>query len=65
MSQNLKEAHHTVNGVDTDILIHIQDLIDTPEEIPFWANKLAEKTGKSIEEATKLINHHLGESFFS
>ncbi|MCK5741797.1 MAG: hypothetical protein KAH48_06230 [Chlorobi bacterium] len=52
-------AHHKINGVATDLLVHIDVLIDDPEkDIPHWSEHLAKKTGISLEEATKLVEHH-------
>jgi len=52
--------HHTINGVATDLLVHIDDLVEKPEDIEYWADHLVIKTGIEKEEAVNLIRHHLG-----
>jgi hypothetical protein len=64
MKEN-NDMAHTINGVKTDILVFIKDLIDEDENledaINFWSERLAEKCNIPISEAKELIKHHLEE----
>jgi hypothetical protein len=62
MEQN-NDMMHTINGVQTNLLVFIRDLIDDDEDIneaiDFWAEDLSKKCNISIDKAKELIKHHL------
>jgi hypothetical protein len=63
MEQN-NDMSHTINGVQTNLLVFIRDLIDDDEDIDTaidsWSKYLSEKCNIPIDKATELIKHHLG-----
>ena len=63
MEQN-NDMSHTINGVQTNLLVFIRDLIDDDENIDeainFWAEDLSKKCNISIDKAKELIKYHLG-----
>ena len=58
------QEHNVINGVATDLLIHIDEFVDSKESYEHYSRHLSERSNISIDEAKSKIKNALADTSF-